>query len=256
MIRSALIALQFLTRVPVGRRLHDRAPTPQQIGASLLFYPLVGLLLGALLVGVHGVLLQLTVPAPLCAALLLTVWVAVTGALHLDGLADSADAWIGGRGDRARTLAIMKDPCCGPLGVTALVLVLLLKFAALHAVCAGAPPWPLLLAPLLGRMALPLLFLSTPYVRPGGLGSALAAHLPRRATAALLAACGVGLLAVGTAGGVALVVALGVFLIVRAALLRRLGGTTGDTAGTLVELTEAAVLIGVVCVDALRSAAP
>lgn len=249
MIRSALIAVQFLTCVPLGRQTRDRAPTPQEVGASLLFYPLVGLLLGALLVGLHGLLLKLSVPAPLCAALLLVVWVSVTGALHLDGLADSADAWIGGGGNRERTLAIMKDPCCGPMGVTAVVLVLLIKFAALHVVCAGAQPWPLVLAPLLGRMALPLLFLTTPYIRPGGLGSALAAHLPRRATTALLAACTVALLAVGTAAIVALVAALGIFLVVRAALLRRLGGSTGDTAGALVEVTEAFVLVCAICAD-------
>ncbi|HBM07500.1 MAG TPA: adenosylcobinamide-GDP ribazoletransferase, partial [Pseudomonas sp.] len=115
-----LIALQFLTCLPVRLR---GMPEPQQIGRSLLYYPLVGLLLGGMLC-LLGVALGNAAP-PLKAALLLAAWVWLTGALHLDGLADSADAWLGGFGDRERTLAIMKDPCSGPVAVAVLVLVLL-----------------------------------------------------------------------------------------------------------------------------------
>ncbi|PWQ89005.1 adenosylcobinamide-GDP ribazoletransferase, partial [Enterococcus faecium] len=88
-----------------------------------------GLLFG-LLLWLASHLLQGT-PSPLHAALLLTLWVLLSGALHLDGLADSADAWLGGFGDRERTLRIMKDPRSGPIAVVTLVLVLLLKFCAL-----------------------------------------------------------------------------------------------------------------------------
>lgn len=123
-----LIALQFLTSLPI--RL-PAMPEPEQQGRSLLYYPLVGLLLGALLCLAAFVLDG--APALLQAALLLTLWVALTGALHLDGLADSADAWLGGFGDRERTLQIMKDPRSGPVAVVVLVLLLLLKFSALLA---------------------------------------------------------------------------------------------------------------------------
>ncbi|WP_173644308.1 adenosylcobinamide-GDP ribazoletransferase, partial [Xanthomonas citri] len=87
------------------------------------------------------------------AALLLSAWVWLTGALHLDGLADTTDAWVGGMGERRRTLAIMKDPASGPMAVTAVVLVLLLKCAALASLLAQAPT-TLWLAPLLARSAL------------------------------------------------------------------------------------------------------
>mgnify|MGYP002870254812 FL=1 len=117
-----LIALQFLTCLPVRLR---SMPEPQQIGRSLLYYPLVGLLLGALLC-LFGIALG-NAAAPLNAALLLAAWVWLTGALHLDGLADSADAWVGGFGDRERTLAIMKDPRSGPVAVAVLVLLLLVS---------------------------------------------------------------------------------------------------------------------------------
>ena len=236
-----LIALQFLTRLPV--RLPGM-PAPEQVGRSLLWYPLVGLLLGALLLAAQALLSQQ--PAVLQAALLLTLWVALSGGLHLDGLADTADAWVGGYGDRERTLAIMKDPRSGPIAVVVLVLLLLLKFAALLVLLQAGQTLALLLAPWLGRSALPLLLRSTVYVRPGGLGAQLAEHLPRRELPwvlglhlALLALTGL----TGLSGLWALLAAALVFVLWRRALLARLQGTTGDTAGALVELTEVAVLL-------------
>ncbi|MDX1367536.1 adenosylcobinamide-GDP ribazoletransferase [Pseudomonas sp.] len=235
---ALLIALQFLTRVPV--RLGGM-PAPEQIGRSLLWYPLLGLLIGGLLLGLH--LLLGATPMLLQAALLLAAWVAVTGGLHLDGLADSADAWAGGFGDRERTLAIMQDPRSGPIAVVLLVLVLLLKFAALVTLLDAGAGLLLLLAPWLARGLLPLLFLSTPYVRAGGLGQALAEHLPRRQLPWVLAAHGVAILLFGWAGLLALLVTGLMFVCLRWLMLQRLGGTTGDTAGALLELAESAVLV-------------
>jgi adenosylcobinamide-GDP ribazoletransferase len=239
-IEPFLIALQFLTRLPV--RLPG-TPDERTIGNSLLYYPLVGVVIGVLLVALFLALAD--APAGLRAALVLAAWVIVTGALHLDGLADSADAWAGGLGDREKTLAIMKDPYCGPAAVVTLVVVLLLKFAALHSL--DADDWiALMLIPMVARAAVPLLFLTTPYVRANGLGSALAAHLPRNASIVVIAATGiVVLLVTGTRGLWLLAGAIGTFLLLRALMIRRLGGTTGDTAGALVELTEMVALLAV-----------
>jgi len=214
-------------------------PAPRELGRSLLFYPLVGLLFG-LLLWLASLLLQGT-PAPLHAALLLTVWVLLSGALHLDGLADSADAWLGGFGDRERTLQIMKDPRSGPIAVVTLVLVLLLKFCALWVLVEQGIGAQLLLAPLIGRAAMLGLFLCTPYVRPGGLGQALAEHLPRRAAGWVLLASALFCLVLG---GWVVVLALAMFAWLRHLICRRLGGTTGDTAGALLELLELAVILG------------
>jgi adenosylcobinamide-GDP ribazoletransferase len=237
-VSALLIALQFLTRLPV--RLADM-PTPEQVGRSLLCYPLVGLLIGALLLALQQLLEG--APPMLQAALLLAAWVGLSGGLHLDGLADSADAWVGGFGDRERTLAIMQDPRSGPIAVVVLVLLLLLKFVALVALLQAGEARVLLLVPWLARGLLPLLLLSTPYVRAGGLGQALAEHLPRRQLPWLLAAHGAALLLFGWVGLLALAVAGLLFVCLRRAMLQRLGGTTGDTAGALVELSECAVLL-------------
>lgn len=238
-MKAFLLALQFLTCLPVSLKA---APNPADWGRSAVAYPVIGFLIGLLLTGLQ----QLVGHADelLQAALLTAIWALITGGLHLDGLADSADAWVGGRGDRERTLAIMKDPRSGPAGVSAIVLALLLKFAALAAL-AKAGAWPaLLLAPVLGRSALLALLLTTSYVRPGGLGSALSAHLPRAAAGLILAvALAASLFLAGRQGGFALAGAAIAWLALRQMMMHRLGGMTGDTMGAAVELTEVAVLV-------------
>lgn len=243
--RPLLIALQFLTVLPIPV---DGTPEATASGRSLLYYPLIGLGVGALLALLAWTLSE--APPLLSAAVLLAAWVSVTGALHLDGLADSADALIGGFRDRDRTLAIMKDPRSGPMAVVTLVLVLLLKFSALVQLVSNGNWEIILVAPVLGRTALVMLFLTTPYVRPHGLGSLLANHLPRRACAL---AAAFTLLAVPAFIGLAavwlLAVVVSVFLVLRRLMLRRLGGTTGDTAGALVEITETVLLISAVLMN-------
>lgn len=233
-----LIALQFLTRLPVSL---PGMPSPDEQGRSLLYYPLVGGLLGGLL-WLASLCLADT-PALLGAALLLSLWVLLSGALHLDGLGDCVDAWVGGYGERERTLAIMKDPRCGPMAVVALCLLLLLKCAALSVLLPAGQGVAVLLAVWLARSLLPLLFYCTPYVRAEGLGAALSRHLPRQTVPYLLAVQAGLCLLFGWAGVYALLAALGCFYLARRAMLQRLGGCTGDCAGALVELAELAILL-------------
>lgn len=210
------------------------------MGRSLLWYPLVGLLAGLLLS--LGLWLLQGAPLPLQSALLLSAWVLFSGGLHLDGLADSADAWLGGFGDRERTLLIMKDPRSGPIAVVTVVLVLLLKFCALLALVQAGHWQALLITPVLGRAALLALFLTTPYVRAGGLGQALAEHLPRPMGWWVLGVALLGCVSMGL-GWASLIIGIATFAAARAAMMRRLGGTTGDTAGALLEILEMVVLV-------------
>lgn len=236
-MRGLLVAIGFLTRLPVPAHVYDQ---PRAQAVSLAWYPLVGVLIGSVLALLAALLRDTS--SLLQAGLLVTAWVVLTGGLHLDGLADSADAWIGGLGDREKTLAIMKDPCCGPAGVVAVVLSQLLKFCALASL--GPSPWAvLLLAPGLARASLTALFLTTPYVRRAGLGSVLT-KAPRRACIMALVLGALACLLVGWRGLLALAIALAVFGGWRHACLKRLGGFTGDTAGALAELVEVAVLVG------------
>lgn len=251
-LRPLWIAARLLSRLPVP----DPSPvTPAETGRSVPWYPFIGLLIGLLVGLCASAMAWLDAPAAVAAVLTLAVWVWASGGLHLDGLADSADAWVGGLGSRERTLAIMKDPCSGPAAVTLLVLVLIGKWACLQALL--APPAPplapvaltsvpalLIAIALLGRTQLPLLLLTTPYARPAGMAADQSRALARRASTAAVLATGVGTLLLTGAPGLALLLTtLVLFLAGRRAMLGRLAGFTGDTAGALVELTETALLL-------------
>jgi adenosylcobinamide-GDP ribazoletransferase len=248
LIRPFLIALQFLTTVPV---VFKHIPDDRETGYSLVFYPLIGLFLGLTLTGFAMMVSGLSLP--LQAALLLTVWVVLTGALHLDGLADSADAWMAGLGDKEKTLTIMKDPRCGSIAVVVLVLLLLLKFSALYAVLEGSSLAILAVAPMLARTFLVILLLTTPYVRPSGLGSVLVSYCPKVLCWLVVS---LGLTTTGMIFNhnfIAIVTVLSVslicFLLLRYLMLKRIGGTTGDTAGAMVELLEWVILISFLCIN-------
>lgn len=234
--QAFLIALQFLTIFPV------KLTTPVSsaaMGRSLLFYPFVGLLMGGFLLA--ATLLLSAQNTLVSAALILTLWVVITGGLHLDGLADSSDAWLGGLGDKARTLAIMKDPACGPIGVLALVLVVLLKFVAIASLIDTEQTVALLWALILARLAMPLLFLTTPYERASGLASAMHQAMPESTLRRMLLLVTIATLLLADVGVV--LVSLLVFLLLRYLMERRLGGFTGDTAGAMIELLETTVLL-------------
>jgi len=235
-----LVAIQFLTRLPVPSSAD--LPEAETQGRSVLYYPLVGALIGGLLC----ILFSLTgeEAGSLRAALILALWVGVTGALHLDGLADLADGWVGGQGNRARTLEIMKDSCSGPVAVVFVVLLLLVKFAALDVLIERGMWSALLLVPIVGRAGLVAALCYLPYARPGGIGEVLASHLPRGSADRVLAASALLLpLFWGWDGILILLLITGFFLLLRQFLNNRLGGITGDAAGAVCVLLEAATLI-------------
>ena len=238
--RALAIALQFLTRLPAPLRGDIE---PQDWGRSLVWYPAAGLLIGLLLQGLLW-LLPANLPPLLGAAILVALWTWLSGALHLDGLADCADAWVGGMGDRGRTLAIMKDPSCGPMAAVVLVLALVLKVAAVMALLMASAGYIWLL-PMLARALVAPAFLTTPYVRPAGLGSGLKEQLSGPAAGWSLAASGLLLiLALPLAQAMIwLVLLVALFWWWRRAVIKRLGGFTGDCTGALIELAELLLLL-------------
>ena len=237
-MKSFLIALQFLTRIPIK---FQKTPTNEQTAKSLLAYPLVGLVIGFVLAISYLTLLE-TSPF-LRSALILTVWVVITGALHLDGLADSADALVGGFGDKNKTLAIMKDPNCGPVGVISLLLILLLKFSALTSL-SEQNFILLLLAPALARTTLLWSFLSMPYVRKEGLGQSFSQFLSYKKTVGVLVISALfTLFFFHWLGLVILLAVLTVLHLLKSIQMKRIDGMTGDTLGAQVEIIEVIVLI-------------
>jgi cobalamin 5'-phosphate synthase/cobalamin synthase len=213
------------------------------VGRASAAFPAAGALLGGLLVAARHALPD-RLPAPLQAGLLLALLALLTGALHLDGLADAADGLGGGR-TREDALRIMRDHAVGAYGAASLVLLLLVEAAALSELLrvATADRW-LVLALTVSRWAPVPLARALPYARPGGgLGAAVTEHGGRVelavATAIVLgAAAWVGWPGLAALGAAALL------LLGQGWLLRqRLGGLTGDTLGAAIVLSEALVLV-------------
>ena len=230
-------ALGFFTRLPIGK-----APLPPTFRGVIAWFPVVGLIIGSLVaVVLYGAAQVL--PPLLCGAVGCLVWVAVTGGLHLDGVADCGDGLLV-EAPPARRLEIMKDSRLGTFGGTALFLVLAFKIAALSGMAEQglfrlvSGCW---LAPVLAR-CLVFVAMRVPSARPGGLGEALHEGVTLRheafALATALAVCALN----GWRGFVALGVALLAAFLLLSAAKRRLGGVTGDVFGCLVELTECVVL--------------
>ena len=244
-MNSFLAALQFLLLTPAFIR---RTFTPQEMGKAVGFYPLVGLLLGAIL-AIVDILLGFIFPIQVRSALILALWVVLTGGLHLDGFLDACDGLLGGSTPERR-MEIMRDERVGAFALAGGVLLLLIFFASLN-VSMSARWAALLLAPLLGRWAISLALVMYPYARPSGLGRDIKDHAGRTelmlatltsAAAALLAA----IVARNLAPVLALAVAFGVFWLSARFILQRIPGMTGDTYGAIDMLVEAGVLLAFV----------
>ena len=242
--RALACAMQFLTRIPLATRtLFDN----KDYANSLAWYPVIGLILGGL-VWLSGVTLAGLSSTSLAAALVLAVWVLLTGALHLDGVADCADAWVGGFGDREKTFQIIKDPRSGPIAVVVLVLVLLVKWAALEVLLGSERWWIIWLIPLLARGAMPYIFWRLDYVSSSGLGSAFVEGLSRqRILISLLFVVVIAVLSLTAQLEILVlfvVVSLLIYLWWKRASYQKLGGFNGDCAGALVEFLELGLLLG------------
>lgn len=236
---DAHLALAFLTRLP----LPDTGPyVPGALARAMRLFPLAGAVVG-LAAGAVFMLAGLVLP-PLAAALLaLLTAVAVTGALHEDGLADTADG-LGARGDRERRLAVMRDSRTGAFGVLALLFSLALRAAAL----AAAPtPWAglgaLVAAQSLSRAMPPAMMQVLPPARADGLGAGAGHPHAGIAATALVLGCGLAFLAAGLAAAPAIVAALVAAAAVAWLARRCFGGFTGDILGAGQQMAEIAILL-------------
>lgn len=238
-------ALSFLTIVRVPP---SWCGDESELSRSLNWYAAVGLLIGAGMALLDHVLCMFLPGTLLPSALVVVALVAVSGGLHIDGVADSADAFMSSR-DRDTMLRIMKDSRVGAMGALTLTGLLLIKFAALASLPGDARGAVILLTPLAGRVALILPLVSLPYARPGGLAS-----LTHRQAAPPHAWLAVSLLVM-----TALVVLHGRGLIVAAPVLvatllfgrycrTKIGGFTGDTLGATCELAELVTIIAAVMI--------
>ena len=246
-LRLFLVALQFLTRVPIPKWVGFE---PEWLHASARHFPAVGACVGLLSAGVLWGASAVFPPA-VAAALSMLSSVVLTGAFHDDGLADTCDA-LGGVVSRERALQIMKDSRIGTYGAVGLLMVLGLKAAVLAALPLGLAMSALVLGHTVSRAAAVALMHWLPYAGDPDQAKAkpLAHHV---SSAGLLVACGWGL-AVAAAlrlqcmasdPGLGAAMAAAVLAAVGCAHWwhRRLGGFTGDTLGATQQLTELCMLL-------------
>ena len=236
---SPLPALRLLTRLPLAFGPPDDA---EAVAASVGYFPLVGLALGAML-ALLDALLGALLDRQVVDALLLLALALATGLFHLDGLMDRADGLLAPV-ERERRLEIMRDSHAGAFGVAALALMLLIEYAALGALPAGRRGAALLLMGISSRWSALALAGLFPYARPAGTGKAVhdgATPLRFALGTALAGVCaGVVAGADGVAGlGWVAIVSIGFGWLVA----RRLGGLTGDVYGAGVVVAESASLI-------------
>lgn len=240
--RDPLRALMLLSRLPV------RGADGTRAAASAWAWPLVGLVVGALMAMAALLVLSLG-QSPMVAALVAVALSAVvTGALHEDGLADCADGFWGGQ-SRERRLEIMKDSRIGSYGVLALGLVVALRVLLLAELIGAGAVWSACLVPAcLSRAAMVMVMARLPFARADG----LAVHVGRpNVVAALWAvalAAGLGLLAVGPGALWACLAVAGAAWAIARLALARIGGQTGDVLGAVQMLGEGAALLALTVV--------
>lgn len=246
MMRAFLLALQFLTCIPV--RVSGDV-TPRLMARAMIWFSVVGLMLGGVL-ALADVGLRALFPPLASAALLLAMWVALTGALHLDGFLDCCDGLLVAKPPEKR-LEILRDTRVGAFAVVGAICLLLVKFAVLLELATDRRMAALLVIPALTRAAMVYAARAYPYARQGpGLGQLFRDDLTWRE---VLVTAVVAVAAAGLALGVlGLALALCVWLMTVAIawwVRRRIPGLTGDVYGAINELTEVGALLCLLVVE-------
>ena len=283
------IALQFLTRLKI---VNQTEWSVEDFGKSVVAFPYVGLIIGLILALLYGILSPFIPLVPLMLILVIAEFL-ITGGLHADGLMDTSDGLFSGR-ERERKLEIMKDSRIGSFGVVAFVFVTLLKWQLLTAIpTAEFIPMALIMMPLMSRWSLVLSIRSYPYAREQGMGAAFANLAPKHVITyntlstffmpIVILLIGVilytllyGVYSIFSIADVGYVVGLGVLVyatlgifqinivsmiityiinrILNNYIVKQLGGTTGDTYGFVVEVTEVLLLLIYIIILSVLSA--
>ena len=233
-------ALGLLTRLPI---VVDGEKAVARGAASAWAYPLVGVIIGVGLAVFTSALLGLGIPSAITAALVLAISVIATGAMHEDGLADSADGLWGGW-DKSRRLAIMKDSHIGVYGVCAIALSLLIRWLTLSSIMAYGIHWMAFIAvATLSRTSMAMLMAVMPNARNSGLSQTVG----RPAANTTWLAIGIGAVVAIACGYAVLVLVVAVATLICGTIAwAKIGGQTGDILGATQQITELAALVSIV----------
>jgi len=238
LLAALIFSIQFLTRVPL--RYHCD-PATISVRTSLFCFPLVGFFIGAVLFTVWYLLSILTQFNGFTIALIIvTIETIITGAFHLDGLADTFDALLSSGTTPEQKLSIMKDSRIGVMGAVALILSILLKIVFIGELIGHNLSSALLLYPLVGRWTLVLFLFMSPYLRASGTGHLLAQNIDRKSL--LIASLWLIPCLLVPTFLLSFIVLLALLLLYRSYIHKNLGGITGDVLGSACVIAEIIIL--------------
>ncbi|MFH0856198.1 MAG: adenosylcobinamide-GDP ribazoletransferase [Candidatus Omnitrophota bacterium] len=237
-MKGFLLAVQFLTVIPL--KIKDIGQ--KGLSGSAAYFPLAGLFIGLLLLGVNFIISALNAPILASSIILIVSLVVITGGMHLDGLCDSADAFLSGK-PKEEMLDIMRDPRAGSLGVLSLVCVILLKIGLLYSIGKALRPDALILMCVLSRWSMVFSLSNFAYARKEGKARAYMRESNPgvffRATAITLA---VVLLSLPFKGLLIWAIVAAATYLINRFISKKIGGLTGDTIGATSEISETLVL--------------
>lgn len=236
---SFLAAVQFLTTIPIPWR---RDFSPEELGRSAVYFPVIGVIIGLILAGLSW-LFGLFLPSGVTSALLIAFMVIASGGLHLDGFVDTCDG-IGGQKPVEDRWRAMSDSRAGSFGIIGVVLLLLIKYAALNSVPASSLLITLVMMPMLSRWAMVYAVFTYKYAKPTGLGRAFKERTrwPGFTVATVITA--VMAMLIAQLIGLAIMIVVWIVTVVAAAYFKgKFSGLTGDNYGAINEITEVSVLL-------------
>ncbi len=237
-----LTAVSFLTIIPLPGR---REVSPEEVGRSIVYFPLVGVIIGLILVGLNW-LLGLFLPSALVTVLLVVSLVVISGALHLDGFVDTCDG-IAGHKTVEERWGVMQDSRAGGFGIIGVCCLLLVKYVSLSGVPDGLLTQTLVFMPVVSRWAMVYAVFAYPYAKPSGLGKVFKEGASwQRFVIATFITLAVAVILAQLTGFIIFIIMLAIWVIViaMAAYLKgKFGGLTGDVYGAINEVAEVCVLI-------------
>ena len=235
-------AWQFLTSIPLPGR---REVSPEQLGRATAYFPVVGLIIGAILAGLNWLLNQI-LPAAVVNTLLIVVLVVITGALHLDGFVDTCDG-IAGHKSAEERWQVMRDSRAGAFGIVGVVLLLLVKYVSLNSIPEVFMTANLLFMPVVSRWAMVYAVFAYPYARPSGLGTAFKqkTRWPQFTAATIITlVIAAALFTLFSLTGLLVMFGIWIVTVILSFYLKhKFAGLTGDTYGAINEVAEVVALI-------------
>ena len=234
-----LLALQFLTSIPIKiNHIHKK-----DIGMSLIYFPIIGLILGFLLIAINSLLLAIGIPNLAINIMLVIALILLTAGLHLDGLSDTIDAFLSGK-DKNSMLLIMRDPHIGVMGALSMLCIVLLKIGLLYSLLDFKKSIALLLMCILSRWSSVLMIFLFPYAREIGKAKVFKEEINLSIfTISTLIALILVFIIWGTYGLVLLLVTGSFSYLIGKISVRKISGITGDILGATIEFTEIVILL-------------